>query len=143
MTTKVKHLMTENPEVISPVATLKEAAQKMKEIRCGVLPVGSADNLEGIITDRDIVIRAIAQGKNPSHEKVEDYMTDEMHTCREDETLQDAAKRMRQHNVSRLVVQDNSGRTTGIITFGAILRKNPDEEEVSHVVQSAVRKEAA
>jgi len=93
MTTKVQELMKENPEVIKPDATLREAAQKMKEIECGVLPVGTKDNLQGMITDRDIIIRAVAEGKDPAKEKVRDYMTDEAHACKETETLQDAAKK--------------------------------------------------
>lgn len=141
--TKVKDLMKENPVIINPDMTLKEAAEKMRDIECGVLPVGSTDNLKGMITDRDIVIRAVAQGKDPAKEMVKDYMTDETYACNENETLEDAADKMNKYNVSRLIVQNNAGKMTGILSFGAILRKNQDEEEVSNVVQHAVRKEAA
>jgi predicted transcriptional regulator len=96
-----------------------------------------------MITDRDIIIRAVAEGKDPAKERVRDYMTEEVCACKDIETLQDAAEKMNNFNVSRLVVEDNAGDVVGIITFGSILRKNSDERETSSVVQHAVRKEAA
>lgn len=141
-TTKVKELMTRDPKVVNPEATLKQAAEMMRDIDCGVLPVGSESKLEGMITDRDIVIRAIAEGKDPATEKVKSCMTDAAHACSENATLSEAAEKMNDYNVSRLIVQDDAGRMTGILTFGAILRKNRDEEETSNVVQYAVGKAA-
>ena len=66
---KVKDVMTVNPVLIDPNSTLQEAAELMKFIECGMLPVGTKNELEGVITDRDIVIRAIATGKNPAESK--------------------------------------------------------------------------
>lgn len=141
--TKVEDLMAEHPAMISPESTLQEAAKKMQEVDCGILPVGTQDKLEGIITDRDIVIRAIAKGKNPAVEKVKNYMTDKVYACNEDDYLEDAADKMRQHKVSRLVVRNQQGKMTGILSFGGILRKNADAEEVANVVKHAITKTAA
>jgi predicted transcriptional regulator len=115
----------------------------MKSVDCGVLPVGSWVFLEGIITDRDIVIRAVAEGADTSKEEVRDYMTTEIFYCEEDDTLEEAAEKMCRHNVSRLVVNDSRGQACGIITFGCILRKNSDTKETSNVVECAVGKRAA
>ena len=141
--TKVKDLMTENPAMINPESTLQEAAQKMQNVDCGVLPVGTENKLEGIITDRDIVIRAIAKGANPATEKVRAYMTGTVYGCNEDDYLEDAADKMRDHAVSRLVVKNHVGKVTGVLSFGGILRKNANAEEVANVVKHATHKAAA
>lgn len=143
MDTKVKELMTADPVIISADTTLMEAAQKMKMIECGVLPVGSWEKLEGIITDRDIVIRAVADGLDMASSKVRDFMTAEVFYCNEEATLAEAAEEMRRHKVSRLAVKDDSGKACGIITFGAILRKDDSLREIGNVVECAVGKKAA
>jgi len=143
MQTQVKELMTENPIIIPANATLKQAAQKMKSIDCGVLPVGTWDKLEGIITDRDIVIRAVAEGIDAASAPARDYMTMDVFYCNEDDTLAQAAEQMRSHGVSRLAVKDRGGKTCGIITFGCIVRKHESLGEIGEVVECAVGKKAA
>ena len=141
--TKVKELMSEYPILVDADTTLQDAAQTMKDIDCGILPVGSKSKLDGIITDRDIVIRAISEGKDPAMEKVGDYMTGQVYGCSEDDFLEDAADKMRDHKVSRLVVRDHKAQVSGILSFGGILRKNADAEEVANVVKHAIHKAAA
>ena len=85
--TKVKELMTAHPTLIDPEATLQEAAKQMKQINCGVLPVGTADKLEGVITDRDITIRAVSEGRDPTQARVSEYMSDRVYTCNEQTLL--------------------------------------------------------
>jgi CBS domain-containing protein len=138
--TKVSELMTQSPVLIGLSDTLEDAARTMKEIDCGSLPVGAMDNLRGIITDRDIISRAIAEGKNPAQEKVQDYMTNEVYACNEDDFLEDAAQKMRENKVGRLVVRNHQGRVTGILSFGGILRNNADAEEVSNIVKHATQR---
>jgi len=141
--TQAKDLMTSHPVMVSPQTTLKDAAEMMRDMECGILPVGTEDRIKGIITDRDIVIRAVARGKDPARELVGDYMTDEVHSCNESDSLEEVADKMRDHQVSRLTVMDRSGAVTGILTFGAILRKNTDADEVARVVKHATRVRAA
>ena len=138
----VRELMETNLELISPNATLEEAARKMKKSGCGFLPVGTNNAPEGIITDRDIVVRAIAEGKNPSREKVRDCMTDEICACNESDTLEQAAKVMSSNNVSRLVVKDGSDAICGVLTFGRLIRSNDNKQETSEVVATATGKAA-
>lgn len=135
--TQVKELMTPNPVMISPDATLQEAAQKMEQCDCGILPVGSDRDIQGMITDRDIVIRAVSKGKNAAEAKVKDCMTKEVHSCGETKTLKEAADIMSEHHVSRLLVKDTNDNLVGILSLGAILRKDTDLEELAEVVEHA------
>lgn len=135
---KVKDLMTEDPVFIDPGETLTDAAVKMKAMNLGFLPVGSKDAVMGILTDRDIVIRAVAQGLNPSEEKVKFYMTDQTYACNEEDFLEDATEKMRVYKVSRLLVRDHDGHATGVLSLGGILRKEADSHDVAKIVKSAV-----
>ncbi len=133
--TKVKELMTLQPEMISPNATLQQAAKRMEAANYGALPVGTETKLQGIITDRDIVVRALAHGKNPATEKVSGYMTKSVHTCDENDSLEDASEKMHRYNVSRLIVEDKEGKVTGILFFGNILRNDADSGELAGVLK--------
>jgi len=120
----VKSFMTAHPEIISPDSTVYEAAKIMRDTNCGVLPVGSKKQILGMVTDRDIVVRAIAEGFDLGEKKVEDIMTPKVFTCREDETLQRAGDIMAEHNVGRLLVVDANKKPTGVISFGGIVRNS-------------------
>lgn len=130
----VKDLMVKNPAVISPDATLQEAAAKMKSIDCGILPVGTKSKVTGMITDRDIVIRALSSSKDPMQEKVEDHMTSKVHFCKETDTIKQAATLMKKHGVNRLLVKNGGSGVTGILSFGRILREVHDVNEVAQVM---------
>lgn len=140
---KVKDLMTDKPCIIKPDSTLQEAARMMANADCGFLPVCRKDDIIGIITDRDIVIRAISLGLDPSKEKVINHMTHECFGCRENDYLEDAAEKMREHKVSRLIVRDATGQISGVLSFGGILRKNADAKEVANLVKHAIQREVA
>ncbi|MGE3771229.1 MAG: CBS domain-containing protein [Bdellovibrionales bacterium] len=139
----VKDLMQANPVIVSPDATLQEAAAQMRSIDCGCLPVGTRDRVEGVITDRDIVLRAVASGTDPAAARVRDHMTPNVCFCSESDTPEHAAELMRDNGVSRLLVQDAAGRVCGILTFGRILREDGSVREIMKVIESAVGKKAA
>ena len=143
MQTKVKELMKADPVIIRGGISLKEAAEKMESVDCGVLPVGTWDQLEGIITDRDIVIRAVAEGVDMSSATVREYMTNEIFFCNENDTLEQAAEAMNKHGVSRLVVRNSEAEPCAIITFGCIMRKAKDAEEIGKVISCAVKDKVA
>lgn len=144
MSTKVRDLMKENPVTVAPNSTLFEAAQKMKSAECGALPVGTPEKLQGIITDRDIVIRAVAEGKDPKTEQVKSYMTSQIVFCDAGDSLEEAAELMREKQVNRLAVRDEANnKMCGILTFGCIIRKGNDLEEIGRVIERAVGKKAA
>lgn len=134
---KVRDVMTANPVLIEPAATLQQAAELMKFIDCGLLPVGTKNDLEGVITDRDIVIRAIAKGENPAEALVSDYMTSRVCACNEDDFLEDALAKLHKFKVSRLLVKNHGGKVTGILSIGLILRREADPAEIAGVVKHA------
>src|SRR5215510_1166963 len=101
---KVKDVMTRGAECVGPDATLQEAARKMKGLDVGPLPVCDHDRLVGMLTDRDITVRAVAEGKDPRSARVRDAMTEGISYCFEDDDVDDAAKLMREKQVRRLVV---------------------------------------
>lgn len=139
---QVKELMETNLSHINSDATLEEASKMMKEHCCGFLPVGRGDTSEGIITDRDIVVRALAEGKDPKHEKVRDFMSKTICSCLDTDSLEDAAKVMSENSVGRLVVKDEGGSICGVITFGRIIRMNDNKQETSNIVEKATGKAA-
>lgn len=123
---QVKNAMTEHCEYIKPDATCQEAAQKMRELDCGFLAIGpNADNkLDGVITDRDMVIRAMAEGKDPRSTMVRDCETNRVLYCFESDDLESAANSMRDNQVYRLIVLDSpeSKQLRGVVSWGDILR---------------------
>lgn len=134
----VKDLMETNVELISPDSTLQQAAQKMREIDCGFLPVGTNGFTEGVITDRDIIIRAISEGKDPTQEKVRDYMTTDVCACDETDMLEQAAQLMGDNSVGRLVVQRDGTRLCGVLTFGRMLRSEESGFEQNSLIDRAI-----
>jgi len=117
---KIKEIMETNVKLIPPNTTLKEAAEFMREYDCGYLPVGENDKLTGAVTDRDIVIRGIATGHSPSDKTVKDIMTEKVHYCFEEDDVKEAAERMKDNQVRRLIVLNAEKRMTGVVSLGDI-----------------------
>jgi len=114
---KVREAMTNEVRVTSPGRSISEAARLMGEIDAGVLPVGENDRLVGMITDRDIAVRAVAEGKS-FDTKVGDVMSKEVLYCFEDDDLDDVARNMSDVKVRRLPVLNREKRLVGILSFG-------------------------
>lgn len=137
-TIKVKDIMTPEPFTVPPTMVVSEVARRMKDIDCGVLPVGEADKIVGMITDRDITIRVTAEGKDPVKTLVQDVMTKKVHTCDEEDDIEDAAGKMRKYNVARLIVT-NGGKATGIVTMTCLLRAHGDRHKGDKVLHQLVK----
>ena len=116
---KVGEVMTRGVEVASPDDTLQKAAGRMAELDTGVLPVGEGDRLVGMLTDRDIAVRAVAQGKGPDT-KVSEAMTPDVRYCFEDDDLDDAVRSMGEQKVRRLPVLGRDKRLVGIVSLGDV-----------------------
>ena len=123
MPKKVKDVMTNYNIFIESATTLQEAAKAMKDADCAVLPVGSPDRFEGIITDRDLVIRAIINGEHAG-KPVGHYMNQQTVFCNEDDTLEEAYQTMRENKLSRLIVKNAKDKVTGIISMLEILENS-------------------
>lgn len=115
---QVKDVMTPRCECIGPDTTLDKAAQRMQELDVGPLPVCDHDRLAGIVTDRDIVIRAVAEGRDPHTTRVRDVMTPGITYCFEDDDVASAAETMKNRQIRRLVVLDRDKRLVGIVSLG-------------------------
>ena len=116
---KVSEIMTRGVEIASPDDTIQQAASRMAELDAGVLPVGENDRLVGMLTDRDIAIRAVAQGRGPDT-KVREAMTPEVRYCFEDEDLDDVVDNMGENKVRRLPVMSRDKRLVGIVSSGDV-----------------------
>jgi CBS domain-containing protein len=116
---QVNDAMSTDVRIASPDQSIQDAARIMAEIDAGVLPVGDHDRLVGVITDRDIAVRAVAKGLPPSA-KVRDVMSREVMYCFDDEELDDVAQNMADIKVRRLPVLNRSKRLVGIVSLGDI-----------------------
>jgi CBS domain-containing protein len=117
---KVHEIMTREVEVIHPDATLAEAAEKMRDLNVGPLPVSDGTTVLGMVTDRDITIRGTATGRDPSTTKVRDVMTPDVVYVFEDDDVKDAAKTMAEKQIRRVVVLNRDKRLTGIVAMADI-----------------------
>ncbi|HYC43945.1 MAG TPA: CBS domain-containing protein [Burkholderiales bacterium] len=118
---KVSDAMSRDVKVANPTQSIRDAARMMAEIDAGVLPVGENDRLVGMITDRDIAIRAVAEGKSPDT-KVSDVMSREVLYCFEDQNVEDVSRNMGEEKVRRMPVVNRDKRLVGIISFGDLAR---------------------
>ena len=116
---KISEVMTRHVEVTSPDDTLQQAASRMAELDAGALPVREGDRLVGMITDRDMAIRALAAGRGPDT-KVGEVMTPEVRYCFEDQDLDEVIRNMGENKVHRLPVMSRDKRLVGIISLGDI-----------------------
>jgi CBS domain-containing protein len=114
---QIDKIMHRNVKIIGPDETLRDAATAMKKLDVGVLPVGEHDKLVGMITDRDIAIRGIAEGKGPDT-KAREVMSQEVKYCFEDEAVEHVAENMAELQVRRLPVLNRDKRLVGIVSLG-------------------------
>jgi CBS domain-containing protein len=130
---KIKDVMSASPCFILGTATIQEAAQKMKQLDCGFLPVGENDKLIGTITDRDIATRATAEGL-PVTTKVSEVMTKKVLYCAQEDTTDSIAQNMIINQIRRLVVLDNrtSKRLVGVIALADIVTSNNTKANTAH-----------
>lgn len=130
MKLKVKDIMTDELAVISPDATVIEAAQLMQKHDVGAVPVCEGTNIVGLVTDRDIVVRNIAHGKDPNHTPVRDVMTTEVKSISPETNISQAAEIMATQQIRRLpVIEDD--RLVGMLSLGDLATKAKFDVEVS------------
>ncbi len=124
---KVKDVMTEHAACISPDDPIQAAAQKMKNLDVGPLPVCENDRLVGIVTDRDIVVRGVCDACDATTTKVKDVMTRHIIYCFEDQEIEEAAELMRTKKIRRLAVLNRQKRLVGIVSLGDLAVETGDE----------------
>lgn len=127
MSTKVRNAMTPGVRAVAPTDSVTEAAQAMKEQDVGSLPVVEGERLVGIVTDRDIVVRAVAEGVDPRTATVGDVTSGDLVTVEPDEDLDDALKLMAQHRIRRLPVVED-GRLVGVVAQADVALEANDKD---------------
>src|SRR5256885_384794 len=125
---KVRELMTSNVECLAPDASLKDIAQEMKSLDVGFIPVCENDRLVGTVTDRDIVIRAVAEGMDINTCKARNIMSREIIYAFDDDDVKTVAEKMRGKDVRRILILDIEKRLVGVVSIGDISKV---EEKVS------------
>lgn len=125
---KVKDAMHKGADWVGPDTPVTEIAKLMREHDIGAIPIGENDRLIGMVTDRDIVCKGLAQGGfDPSRATARDVMTEGIHCCREDDELAKAIRHMEQLKVRRLPVINKSRRMVGILGLGDISKSAPPD----------------
>jgi CBS domain-containing protein len=124
---KVRAVMTTAVETVSPTDSLQEAAECMKALNVGLLPVCANDHLMGMITDRDITVRSTAACCDPQTTHVKDVMTPGVVYCFEDQDVKEAARLMQEYQIRRLVVLDRDKRLAGIVSLGDLAAVKGDK----------------
>jgi CBS domain-containing protein len=122
----VRDVMTKNPRAVEPSTTLVDAARNMRDENVGPLPIVDDGRVVGMLTDRDIVVRAIADGRDPSSTTVGEIASRELVTVDPDQSLDEAARLMAQHQVRRLPVVEEDGRLAGIVAQADVATAGDD-----------------
>jgi len=125
MKMKIREIMTRDVRVGSPDDNLQQAAQMMEKEDFGALPIGENDRLVGMLSDRDITIRAVARGLSPDRCKVRDVMTSDIKYVYEDESVDDVVRNMSELQVRRLPVLNRDKRLVGIVSLGDLALTEP------------------
>ena len=124
---QVSQILTRNVETIRPDLPVREAAQRMRSLDVGSLPVCDGRRLLGMVTDRDITVRVVADGRDTANTRVEEAMTPDVAFCFEDDDVRKAADLMEQHQIRRLPVLDRNKQLVGIISLGDLATTGKDK----------------
>ena len=117
---KISEIMSRNVECIESDTSIKDAAEKMRVLDVGFLPVCEAGHVIGTLTDRDITIRHVADGQNPYRVKARDILTPNVFYCFEDQDIDEVGRYMQQEEVRRILIFDHTEQLVGIVSLGDI-----------------------
>jgi len=132
---KAREVMTSNVECVSPDIGIFDIARKMKSLDVGFIPVCDNDRLVGTITDRDIVIRGIAEGLDLDSTKARELMTSDVFYCFEDDNVEDVAHRMQEKEVRRMLILNRSKRLVGVVSIGDLSQARGQEQLVGETTR--------
>lgn len=132
---KVKDIMTTDVQVIRPDSLISEAANHMRSLNIGSLPVCDGQRLVGMITDRDITVRAVAEGRDLQNTRVRDCMTSQIAYCFEDDNVQEAEHLMEEKQIRRLPVLTREKKLSGIVALGDLATGTGDLQQVGRTIR--------
>ncbi len=133
---QIRECMTKNVELADPQMTLSQVAKKMADGDFGFLPVGENDRLIGVITDRDIAIRAVAKGMDPNKTNVRETISDDVLYCYDDQTVEDVTQNMGKNQIRRLPVLNRQKRMVGVVSLGDLARAKLADDEKDNVEEA-------
>jgi CBS domain-containing protein len=133
---KLKDIMAQNVETVGPDLALKECAEKMKRRNVGVLPVVEGKKPIGVITDRDITLRAVAEGADVNKTKAREVMTREPYFVYEDQTINEACELMEKNKIRRLIVLNREGALAGVLTLNDVTVKAKETKRSAQVLRN-------
>jgi CBS domain-containing protein len=138
MARTVRDAMTREPTTLAADASVVEAARAMRDEDAGIMPVVDGDRLEGVITDRDVAVRVVAEGRDPNEVRVRDAMSDRVVTIDPAQDLDEAMRLMAEHQVRRLPVCEEDGRLVGVLAQADVARHG-DDSRTGETVQRISR----
>lgn len=130
---KIRDAMTRDVRMVRPDQTLREAAQLMAQMDIGALPVQDADRLVGMITDRDIAVRAVAEGMG-ADASVRDAMSSDIKYCYDDQSVEEVTRNMGEQRLRRLPVMNRDKRLVGILSLGDLAREEECQDDAGEAL---------
>jgi len=132
---QIRDVMTANPRTVGPEDSLRMAAQFMDELNVGVLPVCEGEKVIGMVTDRDIAVRGVAQGLSPDEGQVREVMSASVRTCYDDEQVDDVLDEMADVQIRRVPVLDREQRLVGIVSLGDLAEDRGQQGRVAEALR--------
>lgn len=128
-------IMTKNPETAQVMDSIMDVASMMKELNVGFMPVLDGDNLVGCVTDRDITIRAVAEGMDIQNASIGEIMSTDLHTATPDMSVDEAANIMEEFQIRRLPILNENNMLIGVVSLGDIAVRTKDLEEAGEILE--------
>jgi len=125
----IQEVMTRDVQTISTQDSVQRAAQLMDELNVGAIPVVDDGKLVGMVTDRDITVRSVAIGQDPTTTRVNDVMSTDVRTCTIEQSVEDVLAQMADVQIRRVPVVDGNGQVIGIVSLGDVVTKAPADVE--------------
>lgn len=138
----VNEVMIRDVVTIDASGTLLEAAELMRDANVGMLPVMDEDVLRGIVTDRDLVVRAMTRDVRPSEVRVSECLSEPPRCAEPDWTVDEAMEEMARRQIGRLPIVDASGRVIGVVTLSSLALRSPKQQEALETAQEVSRRSA-
>ena len=136
MAQSIRDVMTQNPECVSGDTTVADAAKLMRDKDFGGVLCQDGDQVSGFLTDRDIAVRVVAEGRDPNSTTVSDVATTDLHTLSPDDSVEDAIELVRKHNVRRVPVIEGA-KPVGIVSIGDLALERDEDSALADLSEAA------
>lgn len=128
--------MSRGVDPVAPDATVQEAATQMAEFDIGAVFVGGETGLVGVLTDRDIILRVVVEGRHPEEVTVADVMSKTLFSCKQDNSVESVVAEMRERQIRRMPVLDDDGKTVGIVALSDLAKAITGPEQIQETIRA-------